>query len=396
MKKKFSTMKLQNRFLLILLLALTISATLFELLWLNKWTLVNWTGNFEILQSQIDDEDFWTKLDETAQNLSLPESSDDEAAAKAIKPLLDLADKYTSIYLYEQEDGLYITGQYAKIMDEKHSGFRTFFDLGYRLTDGEGEDFRQGYLQFQNGKAQVVVVNYQRALFIYPYMFLSLLLSVLVFLGIVLFFMNRKMREVLALEQEILLMSTGDLTHPVPQYSKDEIGILANELNHLRISLNENIVREQESRKANQDLITALSHDLRTPLTILTGYLEVLKLGRTPEKQADYLDRCLKKASDIKVIDIEQITTLADYFIIASGSNRNQVQAMADNVDEVLGKAGYQLKQTEGYSSANWILLDYGDIVIHLFDEENRLFYDLERIWRDGKVMDAKELKEEQ
>ena len=56
MKKKFSTMKLQNRFLLILLLALTISATLFELLWLNKWTLVNWTGNFEILQSQIDDE----------------------------------------------------------------------------------------------------------------------------------------------------------------------------------------------------------------------------------------------------------------------------------------------------------------------------------------------------
>ena len=154
MKKKFSTMKLQNRFLLILLLALTISATLFELLWLNKWTLVNWTGNFEILQSQIDDEDFWTKLDETAQNLSLPESSDDEAAAKAIKPLLDLADKYTSIYLYEQEDGLYITGQYAKIMDEKHSGFRTFFDLGYRLTDGEGEDFRQGYLQFQNGKAQ--------------------------------------------------------------------------------------------------------------------------------------------------------------------------------------------------------------------------------------------------
>ena len=92
MKKKFSTMKLQNRFLLILLLALTISATLFELLWLNKWTLVNWTGNFEILQSQIDDEDFWTKLDETAQNLSLPESSDDEAAAKAIKPLLDLAD----------------------------------------------------------------------------------------------------------------------------------------------------------------------------------------------------------------------------------------------------------------------------------------------------------------
>lgn len=100
-----------------------------------------------------------------------------------------------------------------------------------------------------------------------------------------------------------------------------------------------------------------------------------------------------KKAIDIKVIDIEKISTLADYFIIASGANRNQVQAMADNVDEYLGKAGYQAKQTEGYSTANWILQDYGDIVIHIFDEENRLFYDLERIWRDGKTVSMDELK---
>ena len=92
-----------------------------------------------------------------------------------------------------------------------------------------------------------------------------------------------------------------------------------------------------------------------------------------------------KKAVDVRILDIGQISTLADYFIIASGNNRNQVQAMADNVDEVLAKAGYQAKQTEGYRNANWILLDYGDVVIHLFDEENRLFYDLERIWRDGE-----------
>ena len=94
-----------------------------------------------------------------------------------------------------------------------------------------------------------------------------------------------------------------------------------------------------------------------------------------------------KKAVDVRILDIGQISTLADYFIIASGNNRNQVQAMADNVDEVLAKAGYQAKQTEGYRNANWILLDYGDVVIHLFDEENRLFYDLERIWRDGEEM---------
>lgn len=100
-----------------------------------------------------------------------------------------------------------------------------------------------------------------------------------------------------------------------------------------------------------------------------------------------------KKALEIKVINIENVSTLADYFIIASGTNRNQVQAMADNVDEALGRAGYEPKQIEGYQNANWILMDYRDIVIHIFDEENRLFYDLERIWRDGTVVEVEDLK---
>ena len=100
-----------------------------------------------------------------------------------------------------------------------------------------------------------------------------------------------------------------------------------------------------------------------------------------------------KKALEIKVINIENVSTLADYFIIASGTNHNQVQAMADNVDETLGRAGYEPKQIEGYQNANWILMDYRDIVIHIFDEENRLFYDLERIWRDGTVFEVEDLK---
>ncbi|MGN0313599.1 MAG: ribosome silencing factor [Fusicatenibacter sp.] len=94
-----------------------------------------------------------------------------------------------------------------------------------------------------------------------------------------------------------------------------------------------------------------------------------------------------KKAIDVRILDIEKVSTLADYFLIASGSNRNQVQAMADNVEETLGRQGISPKQIEGYQNANWILMDYGDVVIHLFDEENRLFYDLERIWRDGKAI---------
>lgn len=99
-----------------------------------------------------------------------------------------------------------------------------------------------------------------------------------------------------------------------------------------------------------------------------------------------------KKGEDIKIIDIQSVSVLADYFIIADGSNSNQVQAMADNVEEMLGKEGCECKQIEGYQNANWILMDYRDVVIHIFDEENRLFYDLERIWRDGSLIEKEEL----
>ncbi|MBO5092885.1 MAG: ribosome silencing factor [Lachnospiraceae bacterium] len=100
-----------------------------------------------------------------------------------------------------------------------------------------------------------------------------------------------------------------------------------------------------------------------------------------------------KKAEDIHIIDISEISTLADYFIIANGTNRSQIQALADNVEEALAKAGLPLKQTEGYDAANWILMDYRDIIVHIFDKENRLFYDLDRIWRDGRLIDKKELE---
>ena len=89
-----------------------------------------------------------------------------------------------------------------------------------------------------------------------------------------------------------------------------------------------------------------------------------------------------KKAEDLSLIDISEVSVLADYFLIASGNNRNQVQAIADNV--------------EGYQTGNWILMDYGDMIVHVFDRQNRLFYDLERIWRDGKQIDPEEFCKEE
>lgn len=100
-----------------------------------------------------------------------------------------------------------------------------------------------------------------------------------------------------------------------------------------------------------------------------------------------------KKGNDIKVIDISKISVMADYFVIADAENYNQVDAMADNVEEQLLKAGYHCKRIEGKAVSGWVLMDYGDIIVHVFNKTERVFYDLERLWRDGSLVTRAELE---
>lgn len=99
-----------------------------------------------------------------------------------------------------------------------------------------------------------------------------------------------------------------------------------------------------------------------------------------------------KKAVDIKAIKVEDITILADYFVIATGMSTTQVKALADEVDFKLSEAGVEPGHIEGKSSG-WILLDYGTVVIHVFYKDDREFYALERLWQDGEYLDIEELK---
>lgn len=97
-------------------------------------------------------------------------------------------------------------------------------------------------------------------------------------------------------------------------------------------------------------------------------------------------------AEDIRVINIGRITTISDYFIISNGKNENQMSAMQDAVEKILGKEGIHPKRVEGARTDSWILLDYGDFVIHIFSKEDREFYNLERIWADAPEVEYEEL----
>lgn len=105
----------------------------------------------------------------------------------------------------------------------------------------------------------------------------------------------------------------------------------------------------------------------------------------------DALDE--KKASDVTVIDIAGVSTIADYYVITNGENPSHVQALVENVQEKMYKSGYACRSLEGFKAANWVLMDYGDIVVNVFSRDDRRWFDLERIWRDGRFLDASEIE---
>lgn len=95
-----------------------------------------------------------------------------------------------------------------------------------------------------------------------------------------------------------------------------------------------------------------------------------------------------KKAVDIKVLDLREVTSFADYFVICSGTNPRQVQAIAEEIDMELGKRGERATSLEGFKNGEWILADYGDMIVHVFSPKARDFYELERLWRHAKAVE--------
>lgn len=292
-----SHLKIRIQFFLLIIVALLLSFTLFECMWHNRYRV------FFTLQEHTSlpfapSEEFYDQIENEALNYDIPDSENNEKQAKAIEPYLDLADPYTAIYIYSDDDGLFRAGRSASFFyDDRNPLFLSLYNL---LIPDSGVHQFHTTVKFRNGYATVITYTYHQVIFLTPWVILSLAAALLLFFLLLFFFISRKMHTIVQLEKEILRMSGGDLETPVSSFGGDELGSLANELDHLRLALSETIRQEQESRTANQDLITAMSHDLRTPLTVLTGYLEVLRLGHNPSKREEYVNRCLQKTSDLR------------------------------------------------------------------------------------------------
>jgi ribosome-associated protein len=119
-----------------------------------------------------------------------------------------------------------------------------------------------------------------------------------------------------------------------------------------------------------------------------------MKKNESRVQVSEAIRACLeKKAEEIAILELEQGSgAFTDYFVVCSGSNPRQVQAIADEVETRLEKVGIRPNQIEGYKQAEWVLLDYVDFVVHVFSEKARKFYDLERLWKSARRMDPSEL----
>ena len=136
--------------------------------------------------------------------------------------------------------------------------------------------------------------------------------------------------------------------------------------------------------------------------TVLSSEVHAASVGRrsstsTPANPADFDERMRwalhaaaeKKAIDLTVLDLRGVATFTDFFIISTGANKRQMQAIADGIVEQLKRRGSPAARVEGYQAAEWVLVDYGDFIVHVFEEKARRFYDLEYLWREAKRLDV-------
>lgn len=324
---------IRTKLLFLLFVSTLLCLGLFHTLWANKWYVLHLVTETNLpisLPIPQPDENFWTMLGTEALNYDIPASEADTEAVKKLQPLFDQLDDYTGLAIYGMEDGIYRAGQYPRCMDKEQ--FQSFFDIGYRLTDGVMDQQLERNTKFKNGYATVIVNFYHSSVFIFPYFLFSLFVSVGLFLLILLFFINRKMKQVVLLKQEILRMSAGDLSTPVVSSGADEIGVLSRELDHLRLTLDQNIHQEQEAHQSNRELIAALSHDLRTPLTVLHGYLDILQLNRKPDMQSTYVTRCLQKTDDIRRLT----DRMFEYALVYDASEPEQIRMIPFSLSRLL------------------------------------------------------------
>lgn len=227
---------------------------------------------------------------------------------KERKKFLRSADSYTAVIITQNNDSFDIIASYfPKITNsiDTFLGPISSLKLDFEQAINNFDDYNQDksrLINFKDGLFRVYVYDYHIYTLISYYFYFTLFLASLAFILPSLFYIHHKIKYIKQLKNQVLDISNGNLDSPIIIKSNDEITVLAKEVDNLRLDLKQNITNENEVRKTNQELISSLSHDIRTPMTSLLGYLDILRLKKyqTQEQYDYYLKSCIDKVQQIK------------------------------------------------------------------------------------------------
>lgn len=345
MSKKKKTGKLQLpevttslTFRLFLLLAVCafLCCSCFRMLMLGQTNVYEWLVKKGICG--LDTERIIEEVGKKAKNITFHEKSKKDLINELGLEKYD--DGYTAVYIYEGEDKMFQFGITPKVWDTSLVQPFWYSDLGYYTGQDTLAD-----ITFQDTTGVIAIYSYHQSQIAIPYLVVSFIISLLFFIPVVVYMQNR-MKYIGKLKQEILNMAEGDLERAVTIKGRDEIGILAGELDKMRDALNENIKKEEETRKSNHELIRSISHDLRTPMTTMYGYLEILERKKcTQEEQQEYIRRCIQKMEEIRCLSDKMFEYA---FAYGAQEQEEQTELYVEELLEELEKNG-QFLELKGY-----------------------------------------------
>lgn len=305
--------KLGIKFISVVFSSALISFLTFGLLFLSRYQIFDWFVGEETIEeatiSQV------KELQDTISEQGLSKK-DSEAIRKELRKYKDL-----TLQLYDDEATLDELSLSAK-EEQAIVGTTSFWVYVYDPI------FMNFTIEFSDGEAYLIVSSFIGITFIIRYVIIVLILSILLFIFLIMSFIHQKMKYILSIEEEMEYIKTGDFHHTIPYKGNDEITDLARQLNHLRDALYDNMIKEEEARTANYELVTAMSHDLRTPLTSLLGYLDILsmKIYKSDEARDEYIEKSKRKAEQIK----ELSDKLFNHFLVYSKDEELQLHLISN------------------------------------------------------------------
>lgn len=284
----FGISRLSLKFIGVAILAVFLSISIFSIFFWGRYQVFNVFHSKEKVEEK-------TNLDIDRFQSYVTQNHISKQDNKKIKKIMK---KYKGYTMYLYDGNMEIDSEYfvSSLEPQAYLETSSFF---VRIYDPTVQEFD---VEFYDGKYTLFVYSYHGVSFMIRYLLFAIVITILIFILTIMVFIHRKMRYVLNLGEEMKSIELGDYHNTIIYKGSDEITLLAHQLNELRNALYMNMVREKDARKANEDLVTAMSHDLRTPLTSLLGYLDILhmKIYKNETERDNYIYKSKRKAEQIK------------------------------------------------------------------------------------------------